>query len=138
MSVNFLLTNQTITTNLKVEEKFVSATKIPEQRRYQRIEIPEAIVVTPGNIGQLVNISTVGLSFKSLDRVNLPTKWFLDIIIPANDFHLEQLPVELVWKKLDDHPSFLSMPTENVGVRFDDLHQSQRTMLDYLFSQFFR
>lgn len=138
MNLHFLPKNLTVTTNPKVEEKFISVTKIPEQRRYQRVEIPEAIVVTPENIGQLVDISTVGLSFKSLDRVDLPTKWLLDIIIPANNFHLEQLPVELVWKKLDDQPSFLSMPTENVGVRFDDLHQSQRAMLDYLFSQFFR
>lgn len=119
----------------KVEGKCMPGIVNSEQRRYKRFEIPEAIIINPDNVGQLVNISSVGLSYKSIDRVNLPEKWFLDIIIPGYDFYVTQLPVELVWKNQNNHPSFLSMPTENVGVRFGELHQSPGAMLDHLFSQ---
>ena len=118
-----------VVVNPEVEVKFM------EQRRQKRFEFPEAYVVNPNNIGQLVNISTGGLSFKNLDAVAFPEKWVLDIIIPANGFHLEQLPVELVWKKLDGNPSFLSMPMEIVGVKLGELHHSQEKSLYKLFSQ---
>ncbi|MCF8055882.1 MAG: PilZ domain-containing protein [Desulfocapsa sp.] len=110
-----------------------------EQRRQQRFEIPEAFVVAPEGVGQLINISTGGLAFKRLNGPELPAKWDLDIVIPPNDFHLEQLPVELIWKKINDQPSFLSISTEIIGVKMGDLDRSQKKILqNLLFSQSFR
>lgn len=111
------------------------STGILEQREHKRFEIPEAIIVISGNIGQLVNISSGGLAFKCFHTISLPEKPSLDILVAGRDFHLQQLPVELVWNECTDHPSFLSMPTENAGVKFDNVHQPWKAMLDYLFSQ---
>ena len=106
-----------------------------EQRGQKRYEFPEAFIVNPDGIGKLINISKDGLSFQCLDAIaSVPERWVLDIIIPAERFHLEKLPVELVWKKLNNHPSFYSMPTETVGVRLGDLDDSQEKMLHDLFS----
>ncbi len=113
---------------------FMSETTFMEQRAQKRYEFPEAYVVNPDSIGRLLNISKDGLSFQSLDAVvSVPEKWVLDIIIPAEKFHLEQVSVELVWKKLDDHSSFYSIPTETVGVRLGDLDDYQVKMLHNLF-----
>ena len=112
------------------------ATKISEQRKHKRFETPEAIAVTPGNVCRLVNISRGGFAFKCFLAIDSPAKWSLDIIIAGNNFQLTQLPVELVWKTPADQSNFLFIPAGNVGVRFDDLHQSQEEMLDYLLSQF--
>ena len=108
-----------------------------EQRSQQRFEIPEAFVVAPEGIGQLINISTGGLAFKRLNGPDLPARWELDIVIPANGFHLEQLPVELVWKKVNDHPSFLSIATELVGVKLGKLDRSQKLTLQSLLENSF-
>jgi hypothetical protein len=113
----------------------MSGTKIMGQRKHKRFECPESIVINPDNVCQLINISTGGLSFKCSRVVELPTKWSLDIIIAGSYFRIKQFPVELLWKKLDDDPRCLSMPAENVGVKFDELNQSQEAMLEYLFSQ---
>lgn len=127
-----------LTATLKGREKTSMETIISEQRTHKRLEIPEAVVLSPNFVGQLINISTVGLSFKNTNRVDLPEKCSLDVIIPSYDFHLKQLPVEMVWKKRDDHPGSLAMQTENVGVRFNNLQQSSEMSLEYLFAQFFR
>jgi PilZ domain len=129
MNMYFLPQYYNVVVSPEAEMKFM------EQRRQERFEVPEAFVVGPNNIGQLVNISEGGLSFTNLDAVAFPEEWVLDIIIPASGFHLEQLPVELIWKKMDDHPSFLSMPMETVGVKLVDLHHSQEKRLSRLFSQ---
>jgi len=110
-------------------------TKIPEQRKHKRYEIPEALVVTPGNVCQLINISTGGLSLNCIRAVDLPTKWSLDIIIAGSDFYLKQLPVELLWIKLNDRLRSLSMPEGNAGIKFDGIHLSQRILLDNFISQ---
>jgi len=109
---------------------------IPEQRKSKRFKIPDAIVITPDNVCQLVNISTGGLSFKCFLEVDLPAKCTVDIMVAGSDFHIEQLPVELIWKTLDDHSSYLSIPEEKVGVKFGHLDQSQGAKLEYLLSQY--
>ena len=112
------------------------ATKISEQRKYKRFEAAKAIAVNPGNVCRIIDISTGGLSFKCFLTIDFPTKWSLDLIIAGSNFQLTQLPVELVWKTPTIQSSFLIMSAGNAGVKFDDLHQSQEEMLDYLLSQF--
>ena len=112
------------------------ATKISEQRKHKRFEAPKAIAVNPGNVCRVIDISTGGLSFKCFLTIDFPTKWSLDIIIAGSNFQLTQFPVELVWKTPDDHSSFHLIPAGIVGVKFDDLHQSQAERVDYLLSQF--
>lgn len=114
----------------------MQATKISEQRKHKRFETPKAIAVNSGNVCRLVNISTGGLSFKCFLTIDFPAKWFLDIIIAGSNFQLTQLPVELVWKIPADQSSFHFIPAGIAGVKFDDLHQSQKEMLNYLLSQF--
>jgi hypothetical protein len=108
---------------------------ITELRKHKRFVIPEAIVVTPGNVCQLVNISAGGLSLKCIRAVGLPTKWSLDLIIAGSDFHLKQLPVELLWVKLNEHREFLAMHEGTAGIQFDGLRNAQRVMLDNFISQ---
>jgi len=114
----------------------VSGTKIPEQRKHKRFEAPKAIAVNPGNVCKVLNISTGGLSFQCFLTIDLPTKWSLDIIFAGSNFQLTQFPVELVWKAPADQSNFLIIPAGNVGVKFNDLHQSQAEKLDCFLSQF--
>jgi hypothetical protein len=114
----------------------VSGTNISEQRKHRRFKTPKAIVVYPGNVCRVLNISTGGLSFQCFLTMDVPTKWSLDIIIAGTNFLLRQLPVELVWKAPADQSNFLFVPVENAGVKFNDLHQSQTDMLDNFLTQF--
>ncbi len=114
---------------------FMEESNILEQRRHQRFVIPEAIVVTPGNVCQLVNLSSGGLSLTCIRAVGLPTKWSLDIIIAGTDFHLKQIPVELLWVRLNEHREFLAMHEGTAGIKFDGIQPSQRVMLDNLISE---
>ena len=114
----------------------MSENRIPEQRKHKRFEAPKAIAVNPGNVCRVLNISTGGLSFQCFLTIDLPTKWSLDIILAGSNFQLKQFPVELVWKAPVDQTDFLLIPEGNVGVKFDDLHQSQEEMLDSFLSKF--
>ncbi len=112
----------------------MEATKTSEQRKHTRFETPDAIAVITGNICRLVNISRGGLSFKSFLAIDLPAKWSLDIIIPGNNCQLTEFPVKLVWKAAAVQSSPLLITAGNVGVKFDDLYQSQAEELgDFLF-----
>jgi hypothetical protein len=113
----------------------MSGTKIPEQRKHRRFEAPKAIAVNPDNICRVLNISTGGLSFQCFLTIDLPTKWSLDIINAGSNCQLTQFPVELVWKAPVDESNFLLIPEGNVGVKFDNLHQSQAETLDRFLSQ---
>ena len=106
-----------------------------EQRRNKRLELPKTIVVNPGNVRVLVNISKAGLLFKSLSSVVWPAKWLLDIITIKSEFDIQHCPVELVWMKRDDELLGSSMTVQNVGVKFGSLDQSQRAKLNCLLSQ---
>lgn len=107
---------------------------ILEQRKYKRIELPKTIVLNPGNVCMLVNISRGGLVFKSLHNVEWPDKWLLDIITAKREFDIEHCPVELVWMETNEDSIDSSMMMENIGVKFGDLDQSQAGKLDYLLS----
>ena len=132
MLIHLPLHYMSVAINPETGSKSVGGIECMEQRRQQRFTIPEAFIVAPEGVGQLINISTGGLAFKRLNGPDLPPKWDLDIVIPANDFHLEQLPVELVWKKINDQPSFLSVSTEIIGVKLGDLSRSQNKILQNL------
>jgi len=108
---------------------------IQEQRKYKRIKLPKAIVLSPGNACELVNISKGGLLFKSLSLVAWPEKWLLDTITIKSAFDIEHCPVELVWMKTDDELIGSSMTMQNIGVKFGELDQSQGARLDDLLSQ---
>ena len=95
------------------------------QRKYKRIELPKTIVVNPGNVCLLVNISRDGLEFKSLHGVVWPDKWLLDIITTKREFVIDHGPVELVWMKTDDELIGSSVMLANVGVKFGNLDKSQ-------------
>ena len=114
----------------------MSGTNIPEKRKHKRFKTSKAIAVNPGNACRVVNISTGGLSFQYFLTIDLPTKWSLDIIFAGSNFQLTQFPVELVWKAPADQSNFLFIPAGNVGVKFNDLNQSQADMLDSFLSQF--
>jgi PilZ domain len=135
MSIHLLLQYLSTAVNSDIEFKSIQEIECMEQRRQERFGIPEAFVVAPEGVGQLINISPGGLAFKRLNGPDMPEKWELDIVIPTNDFHLEQLPVELVWTKINDQPSFLSISTEIIGVKFGELDRSQKKILNSLFSQ---
>jgi len=113
----------------------VSGTNIPEKRKHERFKTSKAVAVNPGNVCKVLNISTGGLSFQCFHKIDLPTKWSLDIIIAGSNFQLTQFPVELVWKAPADQSNFLFMPFENAGIKFKDLNQSQADMLDSFLSQ---
>ena len=108
-----------------------------EKRKGKRVELPKTIVVNPGNVCVLVNISKAGLLFKSLSSVVWPAKWLLDIITIKREFDIEDCPVELVWMKTDHKLiGCSSIMLSNVGVRFGALDQSQGWKLDYLLSKY--
>jgi hypothetical protein len=103
-----------------------------ERRQQQRHRPREFIAVhyTEG-VGEVMDISSGGMSFKCPVYQKLPQSLTVDIIDRSGN-HLADCPVEKVWV-CPGGTSFFSM---GVGVRFAGLSESRREELERLISGF--
>ena len=102
-----------------------------ERRAFKRFTAPEeAIVVVDGNIFRLLDVSKGGLSFRCLQKEDIPKKLSATIFYSDFSFRLKNVPMERMWEKADEFPSFTSSPTKEVGVRFNGLDDYLKAKLD--------
>ncbi len=102
-----------------------------ERREHGRLKAPEeSILVSRHDVFRLLDISAGGLSFRCLQSETLPSTWSANIFIAPASFHLKNISLQLVWEKPDNMPSFLSMPTKEVGVKFDPNDTSLKDQLE--------
>ncbi len=93
-----------------------------EQRKHKRYKAPEAAILVEDNmVFRILNISEGGLRFRCQEKESLPSTWSTAVFLGPSSVHIKDVLLQLIWEKPDNKPSFLSMPTKEVGVRFKAL-----------------
>ncbi len=104
-----------------------------EKRAHKRYKAPEeAVLLNNGNVYRLLDVSSGGLSFRCLQSEFVPSNWSASILVGQFSLHIKDLPLILVWEKPDNMPSFMSMPTKEVGVRYDNSDPALLEQIDTL------
>ncbi len=107
-----------------------------EQRRHKRYKTPAtAFLVDDNSVFRILDISSGGLCFRCLERDSFPKSWSAAIFIGPLAVHIQDLDLQVVWEKSDHKPSFLAMPTKEVGVTFRKLPKFVKEKMDTLFLQ---
>ncbi len=104
-----------------IEEFYMVQRLNTEKRAHKRYKAPEeAVLLNDGNVYRLLDVSSGGLCFRCLQSEFVPSNWSASILVGQFSLHIKDLPLIIVWEKPDNMPSFMSMPTKEVGVRYDD------------------
>ncbi len=107
-----------------------------EQRRHKRYRTPEtAFLVNDNAVFRLLDISSGGLCFRCLEKDAFPDNWSASIFIGPLAIHIQDLDMRVIWQKPDHKPSFMAMPTKEVGVEFRKLSQSVKKEMEELLLQ---
>ena len=100
---------------------------IIDHRKSKRLKVNNGIVITPGGLCQIINLSPKGLSFKCFKRMCFLRKWSLDIY-NTSGMSLEQLKVKKIWEEY----SSVEAPSPGsviVGVEFNKLSPPQKKQI---------
>ncbi len=117
----------------------MAITKFIKRRQFDRFSIKDGTVSVIKEhytkMGQLMDISKGGLSFRYVDSGNgedeFPEKSELSIVLSHNGFHLERLPFITI-SDYELKPDFMEMRQRSV--RFKRVPQDQYSHLEYLLS----
>ena len=101
---------------------------IRNRRKQKRHQVTDTVTICPEGIGQVIDISSGGISFKCHCERCLSTKWKTDII-DSNGIHLQEFPVEKVWESVEDKPKDAGIFKTAVGVKFKSLSPEQASAL---------
>jgi len=106
-----------------------------DQRKHQRhIPTAKTFVYTSESFGRILDISAGGFSLQYID-VDSPIKNKENVDILLGNLSLLKVPITVVWDKhtsvAGKDPSIMS----RVGVKFADLSNQQRDMIDFFISQ---
>ena len=108
------------------------ALNVQNRRKQQRHECPDAVTICPEGIGQVINVSSRGISFKCRCEQCLFKSWHVDIIDSKTGIHLKEFSVEKVWESVEDKKRYASIFATKVGVKFKNLPLKQQLALDEL------
>ncbi|MFP4037622.1 MAG: PilZ domain-containing protein [Desulfobacteraceae bacterium] len=112
-----------------------------DRRRHLRFPAPERAVAVERNsnkLGQIQDISMGGLSFRYIDAEGGlgSSGSLMDIVDTESGFYLKEIPFEIVADFLvDDLPSFSALPVRQCSVRFGELKDAQRSLLEAFLSR---
>ncbi len=116
----------------------MNTTPMPVERRQQpRFKAAEgvfaALVNHDSKLGQIKDISRLGLSFRYIDSGNEPSEAsVLKIIIGRGGLYLDKLPFKKVADfQINSGHSFSSLTMCQIGLKFGELTQQQCTRLDH-------
>jgi hypothetical protein len=116
----------------------MNTTQMPVERRQQpRFKAAEgvfaALVNHDSKLGQIKDISKLGLSFRYIDSGNEPSEAsVLKIIIGRGGLYLDKLPFKKVADfQINSEHSFSSLKICQIGLQFGELTQQQCTRLDH-------
>jgi hypothetical protein len=112
-----------------------------EHRKHKRFKVKSGVSAVGFNtgseyihIGQIMNISKTGLSFRYVeidDESTEPVE--LDILAALDGFYLKNVPFETVWVSpvTGNHPAFILLEKKQRGVQFKEMTPHQISHLDY-------
>ncbi len=107
-----------------------------EQRKHKRYKAPyTAFLVDSNTVFRLLDIGTGGLCFRCMESDSFPNEWSAALFIGSTTIHIQDVDLQFIWEKSDKKPSFLSMPTKEVGVAFKDLSHSVKEQMVKLLLQ---
>lgn len=111
-----------------------SIEKATERRAHKRYRLKEdAIVATSARLGQIVDISMGGLSFRYIAKTSTmdETSNELDIFLSRDDFYLEKVPFEKVSDDVSVYDSpFSIIKMRRFSVKFGSLTSEQKHQLE--------
>ena len=111
-----------------------------EHRKHKRFKVKSGAVAVGFNtgsenihIGQIMNISKTGLSFRYIETNGKSTEPFeLDIAAALDGFYLKNVPFKTVWvSPVDGHPVFIFLEKKQRGVQFGEMTPHQISQLDH-------
>jgi hypothetical protein len=107
----------------------MAITRFTERRHYKRYPVRGGILVsTPSRIGELLDISMGGLSFRQIDRKELPEDYESAILFGEDEFFLEDIPMKLIGDYTEEIP-FGYRQIRRVGASFGELGTGQKERL---------
>ncbi|OEU54444.1 MAG: hypothetical protein BA862_06125 [Desulfobulbaceae bacterium S3730MH12] len=101
---------------------------IQDRRKHQRHEFNDVVTIGAKGISQVIDISSGGISFRCRNEQNIPKKWLIDIV-DSTGIHLEEFPVERIWKSAEDKKKHTCKYITTVGLKFKRLSLEQRVAL---------
>ncbi len=110
--------------------------KWADRRRFTRFRVPTNAFAFFGSrsakLGQLIDISIGGLSFKYIADVERPyTSRELDILLPGGAFYLAGVPFRTISDYGLDGEREDGLTTRRCGVEFGPLTEAQKIELNY-------
>jgi hypothetical protein len=104
---------------------------LSEQRKNQRYEVINLLVITERGTGQILDINDGGLSFGCLYPHNFPYEFYLDIL-DAKGSHIKKLKVRKTRETGGEYLDPSAIFELVIGVEFLQLTASQTDELDFL------
>jgi len=104
---------------------------IQNRRIQQRHKFTDAVTICPEGIGQVIDVSSGGISFKCRCEQCLFKSWHVDIVDSKTGIHLKEFSVEKVWESVNKK-GYASIFATTVGVKFQSLRLKQQLALDEL------
>ena len=101
---------------------------IQNRRKQQRHHFTDTVTICPHGVSQVIDISSGGISFRCRNEQNIPKKWLIDIV-DSTGIHLEEFPVERIWKSAEDKKRHTCKYITTVGLKFKRLSLEQRLAL---------
>ena len=104
-----------------------------EQRMSLRFKAPnKTIVYTDDSFGQILDICDDGFSLQYVDLgTPIRQQQVVDIFLGTLCLSLRKIPVTVMWEDRSPSRNNASVIMSTVGLKFDNLTDVQRSMLDY-------
>jgi hypothetical protein len=102
-----------------------------EQRINERHEVIHLLAITERGTGQILDISSEGLSFGCLYPHDFPHEFYLDIL-DAKGSHIKKVKVQKMWEINGDCQESSAIFELVIGVEFSNLSAFQKDDLNYL------
>ena len=120
----------------------MSSEKHAERRKYTRFRTRNGALIElrsqPGKLGEILDISRGGLSFRYIDIGDRPEGSFeLDIFLKETGFRLERVPAKTVSDfRTTKYFPFSSTITRRQGVKFGQLTRKQISQLEHFIKNY--
>jgi hypothetical protein len=100
-----------------------------EHRRFKRYRVRDGILVsTPSKIGEMLNISMGGISFRCVDSRALPDDYEAAIFFGEDELFLEDVALKMIGDYTQGPPAG-HRQIRRIGARFGELTAEQKQIL---------
>ncbi len=112
-----------------------------ERRKHRRFQVYHGtyVAIGPpyGKVGQLIDISMGGLSFRYVHEKEQTNGSYVNIFLTEANFHLEKVPIKTIldFELTDESPSS-STKTRRCGLQFHDLTHDQASQLEFFIQNY--